>query len=140
MRLLEKHPENTWVLLILFSLIFQVGAHGDPSAFIQNHAKIRTLEVGTGKVPVVLLHGYGSSPQEWLPFTKTIHLPNGSFFIFPEGPGRTVPPDGPLGGRAWWRLDLASYIKPGGSIPDLSDARPEGLKESASDVRDLIHE
>ena len=55
------------------------------------------------------MHGYASSPQEWLPFSKTIVVPLSRRFVFPRGPETTTPPDGPTGGRAWWRLDLASY-------------------------------
>ena len=33
---------------------------------------LRTIEAGTGSLPFVLIHGYGASAEEWIPFTHTI--------------------------------------------------------------------
>jgi phospholipase/carboxylesterase len=107
---------------------------------INRESGLHTPEVGSGHAPLVLLHGYGSSPQEWRPFTQTIRVSAQTRFIFPEAPGTTLPPDGPEGGRGWWRLDLASYCRPGESIPDLSAARPTGLDESAGRIQILLNE
>jgi phospholipase/carboxylesterase len=93
---------------------------------------------GKGPPTFVLLHGYGSSAEKWEPFTQTIALPQDGRFIFPQGPETTVPPDGPIGGRAWWRLDLESHIPPGHDIPDISATHPEGLKKAAFLVEDLL--
>ena len=93
---------------------------------------------GEGPPTLVLLHGYGSSAERWAPFTRTIALPPGGRFVFPQGPEVTVPPDGPADGRGWWRLELAAYIPPGGSIPDLSAAHPPGIDVAAARVRDLL--
>jgi phospholipase/carboxylesterase len=101
---------------------------------------LRTFEAGDGSRAFVLLHGYGSSPHEWLPFTSTIVLRSGTRFVFPEGPDTTEPPDAPSGGRAWWRLDLAKYITPERPIPDLSKSRPVELELMASRVRTLLGE
>jgi phospholipase/carboxylesterase len=95
---------------------------------------------GKGPPTLVLLHGYGSSAERWMPFTQTIRWPADGRFIFPQGPERTVPPDGPVDGRAWWRFDLASYIPSGKSIPDLSRGRPPGLKVAASLVEDVLRD
>jgi phospholipase/carboxylesterase len=94
---------------------------------------------GKGPPTLVLLHGYGSSAEKWEPFTQTIALPPKGRFIFPQGPEVTVPPDGPVGGRAWWRLDLESHIPAGQSVPDLSATHPEGLVKAASLVEDLLN-
>jgi phospholipase/carboxylesterase len=105
-----------------------------------NHESgLRTLEVGTGPAPFVLLHGYGSTPQEWLAFTRTIQLLPGERFVFPEAPDLTIPPDGPVGGRAWWRLDLAAY-RQRGALPDLSTSRPAGLDRSSNAVHRLLND
>jgi phospholipase/carboxylesterase len=93
---------------------------------------------GEGPPTLVLLHGYGSSAEHWAPFTQTIALPPGARFVFPQGPEVTVPPDGPADGRAWWRLELAAHIPPGGSIPDFSAAHPPGIDVAAARVRDLL--
>jgi phospholipase/carboxylesterase len=93
---------------------------------------------GNGPPTLVLLHGYGSSADQWAPFTRTIAWPASGRFVFPQGPDQTVPPDGPVNGRAWWRIDLAGHIPPGRLIPDLSTDRPPGLKMAASLVEDVL--
>ena len=93
---------------------------------------------GSGPPTLVLLHGYGSSAERWAPFTQWIRWPERGRFVFPQAPDVTVPPDGPSDGRAWWRLDLASHIPPGQSVPDLSATQPPGLKAAASLVEDLL--
>ena len=95
---------------------------------------------GKGPPTFVLLHGYGSSAEQWEPFTQTIAFPRSGRFVFPQGPETTVPPDGPIGGRAWWRLDLASHIAPGHSVPDLSATRPPGIKTAASMLGTLLRD
>jgi phospholipase/carboxylesterase len=93
---------------------------------------------GKGPPTLVLLHGYSSAAEKCEPFTQTIALPPNTRFIFPQGPETTVPPNGPAGGRAWWRLDLESHIPHGQSIPDISATHPEGLIKAASLVEDLL--
>jgi phospholipase/carboxylesterase len=93
---------------------------------------------GPGPPTLVLLHGYGSSAERWEPFTKTIRWPQGGRFVFPQGPEVFARSDGGLDGRAWWPLDLLSHIPPGESLPDLSQTKPEGLKDAASRVEDLL--
>ena len=95
---------------------------------------------GEGPPTLVLLHGYGSSAERWAPFTRTIRWPPNGRFVFPQAPERTVPPDGPLDGRAWWRLDLASHVPPGTSVPDLSTHRPPELKGAASAVAKVLRD
>ncbi|MGI8671582.1 MAG: alpha/beta hydrolase [Luteitalea sp.] len=94
-----------------------------------------TLEVGNGRDLLVLLHGYGSSPEEWLQLTSTIQLPGSRRFVFPQGPTRA----GRSAGRAWWLLDLASHRGSDG-LPDLSRVRPGGLAPAAALVRQLLIE
>jgi phospholipase/carboxylesterase len=103
-------------------------------------SELRTWEVGAGALPIVLLHGYGSTPQHWLPFANTIRVSSHRRFLFPGAPESTRPPDGPADGRAWWRLDLSSYLPPGQSLPDLSRAKPEGLLRASRRVRTLLGE
>jgi phospholipase/carboxylesterase len=128
-------------LAAMFLAIAAMGsAQTEPRIITNAKSGLRTWEVGSGSTPYLLLHGYSSSPRDWLPFTATVHLPNGGRFIFPEGPEETKPPDGPIGGRAWWRFDLASYRPRGEALPELSRAAPEGLARSARTVRTLIAE
>jgi phospholipase/carboxylesterase len=101
---------------------------------------VRTWEVGEGQRLFVLLHGYAASPEDWLPFVDTIRVRAGTRFIFPEAPEQTLPPDGRVGGRAWWRLALDTY-RPTPTAPiDLSRAHPEGLVRAADRVRLAMQE
>jgi phospholipase/carboxylesterase len=98
---------------------------------------------GDGPTTMILLHGFGSTAERWLPFTNAISLSRGQgqaqgHFIFPEGPSETTPPAGPVGGRAWWPLELISYIRSPGSLPDLSQASPHGIETAAARVRTLL--
>jgi phospholipase/carboxylesterase len=73
-----------------------------------------------------------------MPFTQTIEWPQPGRFVFPQAPGTTDPPAGPVGGRAWWPLKLRASIPPGGTVPDLSRTRPPGLKSAADAVVVLL--
>ncbi len=101
---------------------------------------LRTREAGTGALPFVLIHGYGSSAAEWIPFTHTIDLPAGRRFVMPEGPETTTPPDGPANGRAWWRLGLDAHRRAGDGLPDLAPTNPPGLLASNRRIRTLLDE
>ena len=106
----------------------------------QDGSGLRTIEAGTGAVPFVLMHGYGSTAAEWIPFTYTIRLPAGRRFVLPEGPETTQPPDGPRNGRAWWRLGLDAHRRPGDGLPELSRTSPPGLAASNRRIRALLAE
>jgi phospholipase/carboxylesterase len=123
----------SWILRValLASTVGGAGCNGMPQLATIGHG-------GTGPPTLVLLHGYGSSAEQWAPFTQTIRWPEPGRFVFPQGPEVTVPPDGPSNGRAWWRLDLASHIPPGRSVPDISATQPAGLKVAAALVEDLL--
>ena len=88
---------------------------------------------GSGPPTIVLLHGYGSSAEQWLPFTGTIRWPAHGRFVFPQAPEA-----GPAGGRGWWPLDLYGHIAPGSDLPDLSATAPEGLPAAATRVVALL--
>lgn len=119
---------------------FALGCGPQAQTVESNASQLRTIEVGEGVLPFVLLHGYGSSAEEWLPFTYTIRLPEGRRFVLPVGPEATAPPDGPRGGRAWWHLGLASLRRPSDGLPDLSRQAPPGLVESTVRIRRLLDE
>jgi phospholipase/carboxylesterase len=117
-----------------------------PSATLVRNpsSKLDTWEVGTGALPLILLHGYAAEPREWLPFSHTILIHKDRRFVFPQAPEETVPPDGPVGKRAWWRLDLGSYREGGNAnaipnaTPDMRHAQPHGLAKAAERIRLLI--
>lgn len=93
---------------------------------------------GEGPPTLILLHGFGSSAEEWTPFTQTIEWPAPGRFVFPQGPATTGSPAAPVGGRAWWPLGLRAFISPGSNLPDLSRARPPGLESAADAVVALL--
>jgi phospholipase/carboxylesterase len=92
---------------------------------------------GGGPPSMVLLHGYGSSAEHWLPFTKSIALPYYGRFLFPQGPDIAVRTDGEPNGRAWWNLDLTPYHR-SGKVTDLTREKPAGLEQSAEMVISLV--
>jgi len=98
---------------------------------------------GNGPTTFVLLHGFGSNAERWLPFANAIslHVAKGQgqgHFVFPEGPFATTPPAGPKGGRAWWPLQLDSYIRSPGTLPDMSQASPVGIEDAANRAGALL--
>ena len=69
---------------------------------------------------VVLLHGYAMTPDELVPFARSLRLP--FLFAFPEGPLPAEP-----GGRAWWTIDAAARTASVASGPrDLKEEYPAG--------------
>jgi phospholipase/carboxylesterase len=128
----------------LIAIICGAGALGVGLAWVllrRPPPRLRTVvSGGAGPPTLVLLHGYGSSAEQWAPFTKTIWLPPGGRFVFPQAPETTAPPDGPAEGRAWWKLELAAHIRPGGSLPDLSATSPPGIKTAATLVREVLQD
>lgn len=51
---------------------------------------------------IVLVHGYGSRPEDLTGFAERTDLPAGARVLLPRAPLLTHPPVGPEGGRAWW--------------------------------------
>ena len=129
--------------IALFAAVLAVGALSVGALNVSRPWVPRLTTIvrgGEGPPTLVLLHGYGANAEDWEPFTKTIVAPAHARFVFPIAPETTVPPDGPLGGRAWWRLQLDSYIAPGGGMPDLAAAHPPGLDVATTSVRALLHD
>lgn len=92
---------------------------------------------GKGPPTVVLLHGFGSTAEDWEPFLKTVTFPTDARLIFPKGPSAGGLANGK---RGWWNLDLTSEVRPGPDGPDLSRQRPEGIKNAARLVENLLAE
>jgi phospholipase/carboxylesterase len=89
---------------------------------------------GPGPPTLVLLHGYGSRAEDWIQFEDRWQLPAATRRVFPQAPLR-----GPLTGqRGWWWLGLESYVQEEGQLPDMSKARPGGIKIAARLVRNLL--
>jgi phospholipase/carboxylesterase len=81
-----------------------------------------------------MLHGYGSRAEDWLQFEHRWKFPGNTRRVFPQAPLR-----GPLTGqRGWWWLGLESYVKEEGELPDMTNARPAGIKVASRLVRQLL--
>jgi phospholipase/carboxylesterase len=123
-----------WVVLLLVSV-------GVPLLVVWQpwQKRLHVIEQG-GKGPpdLMLLHGYGSSAEHWLPYVRTIPLPSQGRFLFPQGPGTIDRGDGGIEGgaaRAWWDLDLAAHLRPGKPGVDLRQEEPHGLELAGRLVR-----
>jgi phospholipase/carboxylesterase len=90
---------------------------------------------GNGPAAIMLLHGYGSNAEQWLPYADTIPFDASGRLLFPQGPLLVTRTDGVPAGRAWWKLDLAAHRRPGKPGVDLSTADPAGLDRAAKMVR-----
>lgn len=101
--------------------------------------RLQVIEAG-GKGPptLVLLHGLGSSAQEWLPYSKTVTFLPDAQFLFPQGPVTILRTDGAHAGHAWWDLQLAPHRRPGKPGVDLRDEDPAGLAHAATLVQDFL--
>jgi phospholipase/carboxylesterase len=90
---------------------------------LRDIAGLRTTVAGSADAPVVLvlLHGYAMQPSDLSPFAHSLKLP--VLFLLPRGPVSS-----PLGGQAWWEVDLDSREAALASGPrDLFDYFPSGL-------------
>lgn len=125
-------------LLVLALAAFAAAAFNVKRPWAQRLTTI--VRGGEGPPTFLLLHGYGSGAEDFVPFARTIVLKPSARFVFPQAPESTVPPDGPIGGRAWWRLDLEDHFAPGARLPDLSKTHPRGLDVAAERVRTLLHD
>lgn len=92
---------------------------------------------GTGPV-VVLLHGFGAPGTDLVGVWRVMNVPREVRFVFPAAPIDLGPMY--MGGRAWWRIDLAAYERAmrTGEMRDLSKTVPEGLAEAREKVTGLL--
>jgi len=127
------------VALILTAILAGFGLFG---LLISRHHGPPGLTVlrkgGKGPPTVVLLHGYASSAEHWIPFTETIPVSPHVRFLLPQASEKTLRTDAALEGRAWWSLDLAAHLRPGRGGIDLAGESPEGLQKAARQVRALL--
>jgi phospholipase/carboxylesterase len=93
---------------------------------------------GKGPPTLVLLHGYASSAEHWIPYGLTIPFPPQGRFLFPVAPYHVSRPDGKADGRAWWNLELAAHRRTVGLGVDLREEDPSGLMRAAGLVRNTL--
>ena len=83
---------------------------------------------GGGRGPLVLLlHGFGAPGDDLVPLADALNVPDGTRFVFPEGPLSLS--FGPGNARAWWLIDMARLAqdRAAGRVRDLSQDIPKGL-------------
>ncbi|MBN8616663.1 MAG: alpha/beta fold hydrolase [Deltaproteobacteria bacterium] len=113
-------------------LVVAVLASGcDSHAEANTSASISHLALGgDGPVVVVLLHGYGSRPEDLAPFAARTDLPPGTRILLPRAPLSTHPPVGPEGGHMWWSFPH--------EFRDLRAQHLEGVREAQRQVSALL--
>jgi phospholipase/carboxylesterase len=126
--------QRSWLILIAVLIIGPCLAYWQPW---QRRLQVITRG-GKGPPSLVLLHGYGSSAEHWIPYAQTIPLPAGGRFLFPVAPEGVLRKDGIVDGRAWWDLDLAAHRRAVGVGVDLTNEDPRGLVYAARLVRRTI--
>ncbi len=85
---------------------------------------LRAIERGSGDGPVVvLLHGYGARPEDFLPFAERTDLPAGTRLVLPYAPRPTHPPTAREGGFMWWRFTSVFSDPRTLSLPEMAVAR-----------------
>ncbi|HTY62675.1 MAG TPA: dienelactone hydrolase family protein [Acidobacteriota bacterium] len=93
---------------------------------------------GKGPPTFVLLHGYGSTADHWIPFTQSIPFSPQGRYLLPEAPLATPRIDGGMDGRAWWEMDFGTHLRANNKGIDFVHEHPEGLDLAAAQVRALL--
>jgi len=78
---------------------------------------------GPGPTVVVLLHGYGSRPEDFAAFAERTDLPPGTRVLLPRAPTSTHPPHGPEGGAMWWSFPHDFHDLRTQHLPGVAEAR-----------------
>lgn len=78
---------------------------------------------GPGPTVVVLLHGYGSRPEDLSAFAERTDLPPGTRVLLPRAPTPTHPPHGPEGGAMWWSFPHDFHDLRAQHLPGVAEAR-----------------
>ncbi len=90
---------------------------------------LRSLERGAGDGPlIVLLHGYGSSPEDIVSVADRSDVPEGARFAFPRAPEPMRAPQGsPGSGFMWWPFTTDLHDLTTTHLPELPAARRDVL-------------
>lgn len=101
---------------------------------VVNIGGLQTTVVGEPSAPLalVLLHGYSMRPADLTPFAHSLGIP--ALFLLPRGPVLS-----PLGGHAWWQVDLESREAALSLGPrDLADDYPSGLAAARHQLQTFL--
>ena len=97
-------------------------------------AGLNTTVIGPEDAPLtlVLLHGYAMRPADLAPFAHSLGIP--ALFLFPQGPHTS-----PLGGHAWWEVDLDAREAALSAGPrDLAEDSPRGLPQARQCIGEFL--
>ena len=97
-------------------------------------AGLSTTVIGPEDAPLtlVLLHGYAMRPADLAPFAHSIGIP--ALFLFPQGPHSS-----PMGGHAWWEVDLGAREAAISNGPrDLAEDSPRGLPRARERLDEFL--
>ena len=97
-------------------------------------AGLPTTIIGPEDAPLtlVLLHGYAMRPSDLAPFAHSIGIP--ALFLLPQGPVTS-----PVGGHAWWAVDLDAREAAIAAGPrDLSEDHPRGLPAAREQLQRFL--
>jgi phospholipase/carboxylesterase len=97
-------------------------------------AGLPTTVIGPEDAPLtlVLLHGYAMRPSDLSPFAHSIGVP--ALFLLPQGPVTS-----PVGGHAWWAVDLDAREAAIAAGPrDLSADHPRGLPAAREQLQRFL--
>jgi phospholipase/carboxylesterase len=90
---------------------------------------------------IILFHGYGASSSDLAPLADEINVPEGTNWIFPDGP-ISVPIGPQMTGKAWFPIDMAEIEKAmmAGTHRDMSGTTPPGLSEARLSAEEMLHD
>jgi phospholipase/carboxylesterase len=97
-------------------------------------AGLNTTVIGSEDAPLtlVLLHGYAMRPADLAPFAHSLGIP--ALFLFPQGPHTS-----PMGGYAWWEVDLNAREAALNDGPrDLAEDSPRGLPQARERLGEFL--
>ena len=101
---------------------------------LEEIAGLRTTVIGPEEAPltVVLLHGYAMHPADLAPFAHSLGIP--ALFLYPQGPHTS-----PMGGHAWWEVDLDAREAALNKGPrDLAEDSPRGLPRAREHLEEFL--
>jgi phospholipase/carboxylesterase len=115
-------------------------------AIVPEHTSTCTLALravgpppSKARLTVVMMHGFGAPGDDLVDLARSVETPDGTRFVFPEGPLELPGLYGDA--RAWWMLDLARIERAlAGIVEDRSEEIPEGLAEARDQIDALLGE
>lgn len=96
---------------------------------------------GGGNGPaIILLHGFGAPGDDLVPLAEVLAVPNGTRFLFPEGPLSVRMSY--AGAQAWWLIDMERLQadRAAGRVRDLSTEVPPGLPQARTAIDRYLKE